>query len=372
MDKELNNKLGLYLHIPFCKTICSYCDFPKLVSKRENQKKYIDFLVDSIYNNMVRLKNVDTIYIGGGTPNAIDLDLLEEILIPIAPLLKKAKESSIELNPELVTEKLCSLLHKYNINRASLGVQTIKDSSITLLNRHHNKEIVEKAVAMLKDAGISNINIDLIFGIPGTAISDVEADLDFAVSLKPKHISYYSLILEDKTVFNYLYNKHRLTLLDDDDIADMYDYINMRLAKEGFHHYEISNYAIPGYESKHNLKYWNCDDYLGLGLGASSLYKGRRFTSSYKMEGYYNNMLEEDIILSEHEKKNEFMMLGLRKVDGIKISEYQRRFNSTPFLDFNLDNLIKNKLIDVNDDTIRINKDKLFIANLIFEEFVGD
>ena len=363
---------GLYIHIPFCKTICSYCDFPKLVSKHENHIKYIDFLINEIETKKNELTNIDTVYIGGGTPNSIDLKLLEKLFIYIKPYLDSSLENTIELNPELVTDDLCLLLNKYNINRVSLGVQTLNDNHIKLLNRHHNKDIVFNAVGLLRKYNINNINIDLIFGIPGSSINDIENDLSYVSSLNPTHISYYSLILEEKTIFYHLLNKNNLTLLDDDLVADMYEYILNKLNNLGYKHYEISNFAKEGYESLHNLKYWNVDEYLGFGFGAASYYNNKRYSNSYNMNAYYKN---EDITIDDIsilESKNEFMMLGLRKTEGVSIDRYNRLYNSNLFEDFNLNKLIDNKLLIIENNYIKIPKDKLFIANLIFEEFVGD
>ncbi|MBQ3254024.1 MAG: radical SAM family heme chaperone HemW [Acholeplasmatales bacterium] len=363
---------GLYIHIPFCKYICSYCDFPKLVSKSSNHKTYIYELIKEIESYKDKLNDIDTVYIGGGTPNSLDLSLLEELLINIHSYLKNSKESTIELNSELITEDLAKLLIRYNISRVSIGVQTLDEKSINLLNRQHNKEIVKNSINLLREYGINNINIDLIFGIPYTDINTIKEDLDFILSLNPNHLSYYSLILEDRTIFSHLVAKNKLKLLDDDIIADMYDYINNRLEGFGYKHYEISNYAKPGYESIHNKLYWESKEYIGVGLGASGYIDSYRYTNYKDLKNYYEHKIEENIFIDENERKKEYLMLGLRLTDGVSISKYTSIFKSDIFTDFSLDKLIKNKLIMVDGDYIKICKDKLFIANLIFEEFVGD
>ena len=260
---------GLYIHIPFCKSICNYCDFTKLVSSNENQEKYINRLLDEIdyYDN--ELKNIDTVYIGGGTPNSLPLNLLEKLLIKIKPILEKSIESSIELNPEFINKDLVNLLTKYKINRVSIGVESFNDTILESINRKHKKADVINSIKLLKENNINNINIDLIYGLPNQRLEDIKNDLNIFYALNIPHISYYSLILEDKTVFSYLIKNKKLELPDDDLVADMYDYISNDLEKNSYKHYEISNYSKAGFESKHNLLYWNQDEYVGVGLGAS-------------------------------------------------------------------------------------------------------
>ncbi|MBE6137505.1 MAG: radical SAM family heme chaperone HemW [Erysipelotrichaceae bacterium] len=363
---------GLYIHIPFCKTICSYCDFPKIVAKENIHNIYVNRLIEEFDAYQGELKNIDTVYLGGGTPNSIDLKLLEKILIKCSTFTQNAKESTIELNPELVTEKLVILLKKYNINRVSLGVQTINENAKRLLNRHHTKEDVINAISLFNKYEISNINVDLMFGIPNTSIDDVKCDLQFILNLNVKHISYYSLILEEKTVLEHRLNKKEISLLDDDIISNMYNYISNRLITEGFHHYEISNFARYGYESIHNMLYWNCDSYIGLGAGACGYLNNVRYENNKTVNKYLKDFKLDEIEISEAERKKEYFLLGLRLVDGVSINKYKELFNSDPFVDFNLEKLINKKLIEVNGDNIKISNDKLFIGNLVFEEFVGD
>ena len=361
---------GLYVHIPFCKSICTYCDFPKMVSKSIEHEKYMTRLLNEIDEYHNHIQNITSIYIGGGTPNAINLALLEKLLIKLSNYCDNVCEYSIELNPELVTKELVILLKKYGINRVSLGIQTINDKSIKLLNRHHNRIIVDNAVKQLIEVGINNINVDMIFGIPYTSISDVENDLDYILSLPITHISYYSLIVEERTVLKYKIDKNEIDELDDDLIADMYEYISKRLEANGFLHYEISNYAKEGYESKHNLLYWTQMDYIGVGSSAVGFIKNKRYSNNHILSKYYNEYVCDTEELSTKELKQEYMMLGLRKINGININEYIIKFGSSPFDDFNLKKHIDNKMLIVENDRIYISKDKIFIANIIFEEFV--
>jgi len=363
---------GLYIHIPFCKTICSYCDFPKIVAKENVHEKYIDALIEEFDFHKNELNNFDTVYFGGGTPNSISLSLLEKLFMKANNYLACAIENTIELNPELINEELVLLLKKYNINRVSLGVQTLNNKSLDLLNRHHNKIDVINAISLLNKNGIENINVDLMFGIPDTTIEDVKKDLDFILGLPVKHISYYSLILEEKTVLQYKVDRKEIELLDDDLIADMYEYITDRLNFEGFHHYEISNFAKKGFESKHNLIYWNTDPYIGLGAGACGYINNIRYENNRIVNKYLKKFKLDEIEISIGEQKKEYFMLGLRKLDGVSIIKYKERFNSNPLDDFDFNRLIKKGLIIIENDTIKIPKDKIFVGNLVFEEFVGD
>ena len=368
---------GLYIHIPFCKSICSYCDFTKMVSS-VYQEKYIKKLIEEISLNESKLNDIDTIFIGGGTPNSIDLNLLELLLNKLSPYLNKSTENSIELNPELINEDLVILLKKYKINRISIGVETFNDESLKLLNRNHKKIDVINAINLLKKYEFNNINIDLIFAIPNTNLLDIKNDLDEFIKLNINHISYYDLILEEKTVFYHLYKNNKLNLVDEDMESKMYDFINDYLKNHGYIHYEISNYAKCGFESLHNLKYWNIDEYIAFGLGASSYLKYDdksyiRYKNTISMTEYLNNsFIKEKDIISLDERKKEYLMLGLRKVNGVSINRYKELFNSDIFNDFNFQKLIKKDLIEIDNDYIRIKKDKLFLSNLVFMEFVGD
>lgn len=363
---------GLYIHIPFCKSICTYCDFPKAISKESMHQKYIEELINEINYYENKLNNITSIYFGGGTPNSIKLELLEALFKRLETLLRKSIENTIELNPELVTEDLCILLKKYNINRASLGVQTINDESIKLLNRHHNREIVVQAINMLKKHNINNINVDFIFGIPNTNINDVKNDLDFILSLPITHVSYYSLILEEKTVLMHLVNNKRLELLDEDICADMYELIRSTLANNRYKHYEISNYAKNGYESKHNLLYWSSKEYIGCGCGAAGYIDNIRYENNKSLSKYFINWINDKIEIDEFERKREFFLLGLRKIDGVKISDYKKLFNANPLDDFDFNNLLLKDLIIIDNDVIKIPYDKILLANLVYEEFVGE
>ncbi len=363
---------GLYIHIPFCDRICNYCDFTKMVSNDNVKTKYLKRLKEELKYREKDLCDIDTVFIGGGTPNSLSIELLDDLLKTIGDFIKNSKEATIELNPELITIEQIELFKKYGINRISLGVESFNNELLKLLGRGHTKEIVYDRIKLLRDNGFKNINIDLIFGIPGETIDDVKYDLECFKELNLEHLSYYSLILEDKTVFSYMLNNKKLELLDDDIVADMYDYINDYLKNNGYKHYEISNYAKNGYESIHNKLYWTESHYVGIGLGASGYIDNYRYTNKKIMKDYLLDFEDIRDIISLDEEKSEYLIFGLRKIDGISISDYKERYNSDLFTDFKIDKLIENKLLIVDGDYLKIAPDKLFISNLVFEELLNE
>ncbi|RIA75974.1 oxygen-independent coproporphyrinogen-3 oxidase [Anaeroplasma bactoclasticum] len=361
---------GLYIHMPFCKQICSYCDFPKMVSSIENYRIYLDAIKKEINSKRNDLEGITSIYIGGGTPNVYPDNLLEELLDYIYPYLKNSKENTIECNPELITDSQAKLFYKYGINRVSLGVQSISPSALSLLGRHHKMEDVTQAINILRANHIQNISMDFIFGFPNEDIDTLLADLDYVYSMNVPHVSFYSLILEDKTIFSYLLSKGKLKLLDDDIIADMYDIINKRMKEHGYKHYEVSNYAKEGFESIHNELYWKEEEYVGIGMGASGFIKPYRYSNYKSLKKYLELVEEEKIEIDSSEEKKEFMMLGLRMLDGISLSYYEMKYHSSPILDFDLSKHIDSGILKIEDDRLFIPEDKLFIANIVYEEFV--
>ena len=363
---------GLYIHIPFCNKICSYCDFCKMVSSDEIKIKYINRLIEEIESKRDELIDIDTVYIGGGTPNCLNLELLDKLLKSIEPYLKTSKESTIELNPDLITIEQIKLFKKYGINRVSLGVESFNNDTLKIIGRTHTKEIVYEKIKLLKENGFNNINIDLIFGLPNETLDDIKFNLNCFKELNLEHLSYYSLILEDKTIFSHLYKNNKLELPDDDLVSDMFDYINLFMENNNYIHYEISNYAKSGYESIHNLKYWNEKEYVGVGISAAGFIRPYRYTNTNSIREYLNEFKDEKTYISITEEKNEYMMLGLRKINGVSISLYNELYKSNLLDDFNISKLIKKGLLEIDGDNIRIPKDKIFVGNLVFEEFLNN
>lgn len=360
--------LGLYIHIPFCKHICTYCDFPKKIPKDTEQiVTYLNFLKKEILSYAKYFNDIDTIYIGGGTPNVLSDMELEDFLSFLASLKLNYKEFSIETNPELITYSQAMIFKKYGINRVSLGVQTLKTTGISLLGRHHNEEKVINAIRTLQQVGITNINVDLIYAYFSETLDDLKYDLETIVKENVTHISAYSLILEENTLLN---KKHHVEEIDEDLAADMTNYINSFLKKNGYIHYEISNYAKAGYFSLHNLKYWEKNEYIGCGMGATSYLNHQRITNSYYINNYLTNQNKFVEELSLLDEKKEYVIMGLRKMEGIDKNDYYQRFKSQIDNDFNYAKLIEAELLIDNGKSLYLTERGILLGNIVFEEFL--
>ncbi|MCR5786290.1 MAG: radical SAM family heme chaperone HemW [Acholeplasmatales bacterium] len=368
---------GLYIHIPFCKHICSYCDFAKVVTfKIDKMKTYLDYLIKELKSYQEEIKSVDTIFIGGGTPNALPDDFLEQLLSNVLELTKNNQitEYSIECNPELVTDTQAAMFKKYGITRVSLGAESFNDKILLKLGRHHKKEDIINAVKIFKKHNLNNINVDLIFGHPYDTIDLVKENLKDFYNLSIPHISYYSMILEDKTIFKYLYDLKKIELPDEDIVADMYEYIMSDLKKHHYNQYEISNFAKDGYESLHNKIYWECDNYIGVGLAASGYLNNVRYTNSYNFDSYYKNIKEDEHKLSVFEAEQEFMMLGFRLIKGVSKSRFKNKFNCEieDVFKEKIDYLINKKLIEEKEDHYCLTHEGIMLGNEVFMEFVDE
>lgn len=362
---------GLYIHIPFCKHICNYCDFPKRIAINSFQiEEYVNFIIKEIEEYKEFYPSVKTIYIGGGTPNLLSDELMIKLLKKINEQNIDYDEFTIECNPEFITKSQLEIFKRFGINRISLGVESFNDEDLIKLNRHHTKSDAIESINLIKQMGFKNINIDLIFAHPFDSLMNVKKNLEIFYSLKVNHISYYSLILEEKTVFNHLINQGELKLLDNDTEAVLYDYIINDLKKHGYHHYETSNFAYIGYESKHNQVYWNSNEYIGIGAGASGYLNSKRYTYDSRLKHYYNKEFIEQTFITEAEKKKEFFLLGFRLIDGVSLLEYQTRFNSDPLKDFNFKKLEDAGLIYINKDKVKLTQKGIMLANDVFMEFI--
>ena len=353
--------MSVYIHIPFCSSICSYCDFCKFYYNSTWVDNYLSSLEKEIKSNY-KGEIVDTIYIGGGTPTVLNLNQLEKLLNLTNLFNKEIIEFTVETNVDLSLDKI-KLLKKYGVNRISIGVQTVNNKYLKFLNRNHTKEDVIKLVNLLKQHNF-NINVDLIYAIPNQTLEELKKDLDFILSLDINHISTYSLIIEPHTKL-YIDN---VTNIDEDLDYEMYKLINKKLNK--YNHYEISNYAIKNYESKHNLVYWNNLNYYGFGIGASGYIDNIRYDNTKS----YNNYINGNYLLEKHELdlnetiSNEFI-LGLRKIDGIDINEFYKKYNiEITSIDIVNKLLKENKIILT--DKLKINPKYIYISNTILVNFI--
>lgn len=368
----MKNNLGLYIHIPFCRHICNYCDFFKRVSSKIYQEQYVDYLIKDILKN-VQI-TVDTIYIGGGTPSSLDLNNLNKLLKNIEGKIRldKLKEYTIELNPEDINLELIQCLKQYSINRISIGVQTFNARLQKILGRVLNYEELYQKIALLKKYGYQNINVDLMYGIADETLDELREDVTKILTLQPAHISTYSLILEEKTILYHKYLKGEYILSDEDLESEMYYEIIKILEQNDFHHYEISNFALPNHESIHNLIYWSNGEYLGIGAGSSGYINGLRYKVTTKLNDYFLGIDNNTIAYEECERIDidtmmwEEVMLGLRKIKGVSIPFFLEKYNVSLFDVFsNIKNLITDGFLEIEDNFLKIPKKYYYISNAI-------
>lgn len=339
-DCKMKN-LSLYVHIPFCTAKCHYCDFlsgPKYMQEKE---EYIEALRKEIGNRAQELsreeKIVDTIFFGGGTPSVLESEEIKKIMKVIKESFHVLQEAeiSLEMNPDSVTKEKLKVYKKIGINRLSIGLQSANNEELKVLGRIHTWEGFLKSWNLIKDEGFTNVNIDLMSGLPGQSLKSYEETLKKVLALDPQHISSYSLIVEEGTKFEQWYGEgiaqgHRLPSEETD--RRMYELTKKMLKEKGYERYEISNYSLPGYECKHNEGYWTGKSYLGFGLGASSYFRGQRLQNENDMEKYLTLMKKgEDPVLEQHtlskkEQMEEFMFLGLRRMKGVREKNFYDRF----------------------------------------------
>lgn len=403
-----NKELGIYIHIPFCKHKCYYCDFISYCNKDKLIDKYIDAVKKEIkiyFENEELLKEYDitTIYIGGGTPSYIDSKYIVDILNLIKSKLEKANitkikdiEITIELNPGTVNKEKLMDYKKANINRLSIGLQSTNDDILKQIGRIHNYEEFKQNYGLARAVGFDNINVDLMIGLPNQSIEDVKNSLKNIINLEPEHISVYSLILEEGTTLEKLINEKKLELVDEETERQMYWLVKDILELNRYNHYEISNFCKDGKQSKHNINCWEQKEYIGIGAGAHSYLKNVRYANTSKLEKYieiysklnrnkkeniefYNNInkeLENNIEIEEiqdvEEQKKEYMLLGLRKTKGVEISKFKEKYIDNPIFIYReiLEKLVNEKLLIIDGNNIRLTNKGLDFANLVWEEFV--
>ena len=352
--------MSIYIHIPFCNSICTYCDFCKIFYN----KKYINDYLNNLEQEIkVRYKSeiVNTIFIGGGTPSSLD----DEELIRLMNIIEIFKlndnyEFTVECNIESITENKLKIMKKYGVNRISIGVESFDNSIIKLLGRNHTKKDVYNKMKIVKRY-FSNINIDLIYAAYDD-INILKSDIDCFLKLDIPHISTYSLIIEDNTMLKINGMKN----IDEDIDYEMYKYIEDALEKNNYIHYEISNYAKNGYQSKHNLVYWNNEEYYGFGLSSTSYINNERITNTKNLRKYLNGeYLDTSVYEDKDIRMENEIMLGLRKLDGIDLDRFKEKFNVSLEDIYNIDNLISEGYLVKEDNYIKINKKYMYISNEI-------
>lgn len=375
-------ELGIYIHIPFCKKKCKYCDFISFSCYAEKENEYVDSLLKEIENYEFIEKEVSTIYIGGGTPSIIDSKNIIKILEKIKSKfkIKKDVEITIEINPGTINKEKLEDYKSAGINRLSIGLQSTNNDILNFIGRIHTYEEFEKNYNLAKEVGFTNINVDLMLALPNQSMDILIDSLLKVINLNPNHISLYSLILEEGTELEKMIENGEYKLCDEDLERKMYHKTKSILEKNGYIHYEISNFAKKGFESRHNLSCWNQEEYIGFGLAAHSYYNKKRFSNIESIEEYISNInkgeYDKNIVIHERQDKpsemKEFMMIGLRKLDGVRISDFERKFRINPlfYFRFEISKLTDEELIEVDLDYIKLTKKGLDFANLVFEEFV--
>lgn len=376
-----NKELGIYIHIPFCKQKCYYCDFISYSDKCNQISNYIDSLIKEIEGFDFSNYKVTSIYIGGGTPSYVDSKYIKQILTKLHKKVDfKEVEITIEVNPGTVTRKKLQAYKEQGINRISIGLQSTKDRLLRQIGRIHTYQEFLEVYYLAKEVGFKNINVDLMLGLPNQTIQDLKESLNKIIELNPNHVSVYSLIVEEETKIANLLQEGKIELPAEEQERNMYWYVKNLLELNGYHHYEISNFAKEGKESRHNMNCWNQEEYIGFGVAAHSYINNVRFSNTSNIEEYIENMnnanYQKNVTIEEkqtlEDKRNEFMMLGFRKLDGVNISKFKEKFIENPIFLYRdkLNKLSAEGLIEIDLNHIKLTNKGLDFANLVFEEFV--
>ena len=366
-----------YVHIPFCTQICYYCDFSKVFIKNQPVDSYLEHLIEEY--DSYDIKKLRTLYIGGGTPTALSAPQLAFLLEKLTDKLDLSylEELTIEANPGDLDQEKIAVLKDSPVNRVSLGVQTFNDRMLKQIGRSHLEKDIYENIANLKKAGFDNISIDLIYALPKQTMEDVKTNVSKAIALDIPHMSLYSLILENHTVFMNRMRRGKLPLPKEDLEAEMFEYIIAELEKAGFEHYEISNFSKPGFESRHNLMYWDNAEYYGVGAGASGYVDGVRYKNHGPIRHYLQaveagNARVQEEMLTLNEKMEEEMFLGLRKKSGVSKKRFEEKFGISFEDQYGavVSELTEQGLLVPDRDIVRMTKKGLFLGDTVAEKFI--
>lgn len=380
----MKKDLGLYLHIPFCAKKCAYCDFLSWKGTGKEQQQYVEGLLKEIesYRDFARGYRVSTVFFGGGTPSILSGEQIVDLLKKIREIfiLEKDPEITLEMNPGTVDREKLRAYRENGINRLSIGLQSVRNDDLKLLGRIHSYEDFLETCKMAREEGFENISADMISSIPGQELEQWKEDLELLVQTPLEHISVYQLILEEGTVFYDRYASQEELLPDEETSRDIYLWTGKFLEQQGYRQYEISNYAKPGKESRHNLKYWDRGDYLGLGLGAASMVRNIRMNNTRDMEEYLERChapktMRKDVeFLEEPRQMEEFMFLGLRKTRGVSRKEFRRIFGRELDMVYEkaLDKCLRNGMLKEHKDRIYLSQEGILLSNQVFAEFLFD
>lgn len=358
---------SVYIHIPFCKSICTYCGFCKVLYKKEWAIEYLKKLKEEIEEQYMG-EAIKTIYIGGGTPSSLSLKEIEFLLLLTDKFDKSTlEEFTFECNSEDITEELLDLLYKFGVNRLSIGIESFDEENLLLMHRKNNYEDIKNKVNLIRKKGFNNINLDIIYALPKEKLTTLKDDVKLLLSLNPEHISTYSLMIEDNTFLSY----KKIQETDEDLDADMYDYIVKKLDKSGYIHYEISNFSKPGFESKHNLTYWNNEEYYGFGCGASGYIAGVRYDNTRSLSSYIKGEFKSsESLLSKEDIMDFEVILGMRKLSGINLKDFYTKYGVNMQDVYPIKPLIKNGDLVYQEGYVKINPKKIYIMNEILLKLV--
>ncbi|MGN9019850.1 radical SAM family heme chaperone HemW [Lachnospiraceae bacterium HCP1S3_C3] len=378
------DKIELYIHIPFCVSKCRYCDFLSFSSDGDTVRKYTDALIREISSKKNKENITDTIFIGGGTPSLLDVKYIKEIFDSLYDdfNISDDAEITIEANPGTITKEKAKAYAELGINRVSMGLQSADNEALKKLGRIHDFNHFLESYDILRNEGMSNINVDIMSGLPGQSVAKYEETLCKVCDVNPEHISAYSLIVEEGTPFYQMYNPvdglRRDELPDEDSEREQYYMTRDILKDAGYFRYEISNYSKPGYECRHNTGYWRGVPYIGMGLGASSLWNGTRYNNTGDMSEYIRCSMKPDSIaenvqkLTDADRMEEFMFLGLRMTEGIQISEFYEKFGVT--VNEVYGEVIKKysdmKMLEINGENMKLTDKGVDVSNIIFADFI--
>ncbi|WP_261040281.1 radical SAM family heme chaperone HemW [Streptococcus mitis] len=366
-----------YVHIPFCTQICYYCDFSKVFIKNQPVDSYLEHLLEEF--QFYDIQKLRTLYIGGGTPTALSASQLEVLLKGLTKNLDLSvlEELTIEANPGDLDADKIAVLKNSAVNRVSLGVQTFDDKMLKKIGRSHLEKDIYENIDRLKLAGFDNISIDLIYALPGQTMEQVKDNVAKAIGLDIPHMSLYSLILENHTVFMNRMRRGKLPLPKEELEAEMFEYIIVELERVGFEHYEISNFSKPGFESRHNLMYWDNAEYYGIGAGASGYVNGVRYKNHGPIRHYLSAVEEGNARiteehLSQKEKMEEEMFLGLRKKSGVSMARFEEKFGRSfdGLYGEIVRDLVQQGLMQIEGDRVRMTKRGLFLGDTVAERFI--
>jgi putative oxygen-independent coproporphyrinogen III oxidase len=372
-----------YFHIPFCAQICYYCDFNKVFFQGQPVDEYLQAMEQEMKKTVEAFpaERLDTLFVGGGTPTVLEMKQLDFFLESIYKHFRFSKdevEFTFEANPNELTREKLQLLKGAGVNRLSFGVQTFHDSLLKTIGRTHRYDDVIRTISLAKEVGFDNISIDLMYGLPNQTLQQFQADLDIAFSLDIQHISAYSLIIEPKTIFYNLWRKGTLPLPSEEEEAEMYEEAMRQMELHGYQQYEISNYARPGFQSRHNLTYWNNEEYYGIGAGAHSYVNGVRRANIGPIKQYIAKVQETGLPYREihrvtrMEQMEEEMFLGLRKTEGVSKQRFSEKFGRDVHEVFGKAIRAERQkgLLEETDTHVRLTRRGRLLGNEVFQAFL--